>query len=356
MSVKLRKRTNLDGTTSLILDIYKNGKRSYEFLKNLQLPSGNSLVDRQTKKENLELAKKIVIARAHQLDANDYDVATDQAKKIIVLDWMKAYAKTYKKADIRVIEGVIAKFSTFLTEKKIYGLLMKEFTESIALQFRDKLKKECKGEGAKSYYSRFRKIVKQAYRDKFLAKNPCEFIEPPSGEAFEKDVLTAAELQLIAKTQTEAPEVKRSFLFCTQTGLRWIDAKKLTWSSINLSEHKMKFTQSKTGKVVQIPLNSTAITLLGKEQGKKMLVFELPSANGCNKSLKALVKRAKVDKEITWHCGRHSFGTNLIYNKTDIFTASQLLGHASLAHTKRYVRASNEMNQKAVDSLPKINL
>ena len=163
-------------------------------------------------------------------------------------------------------------------------------------------------------------------------------------------------MQLIAKTATEAPEVKRSFLFCTQTGLRWIDAKKLTWGAISLAEHKMKFTQSKTGKVVQIPLNSTAIALLGNEHGKKELVFNLPSANGCNKSLKALIKRSKVEKTITWHCGRHSFGTNLIYNKTDIFTASQLLGHASLAHAKRYVRASNEMNQKAVDNLPKINL
>jgi hypothetical protein len=62
----------LDGTTSLILDIYKNGKRSYEFLKNLQLPAGNSPFDRQTKKENLELAKKIAVARAHQLHATEY--------------------------------------------------------------------------------------------------------------------------------------------------------------------------------------------------------------------------------------------------------------------------------------------
>jgi integrase/recombinase XerD len=356
MSVKLRKRENLDGTTSLILDIYDNGKRTYEFLKNLRLPAGNSLVDRQTKKEALELAKKIVVARAHQLDAHDYDVATEQAKKINVVDWMKAYAKSYKKADIRVIDGVIGKFSSFLTEKKLVGLLMKDLTESLALQFRDKLKRECRGEGAKSYYSRFRKIIKQAYRDKLLVKNPCEFIDPPAGQAAEKDVLTADELQVLARTVTEAPEVKRAFLFCTQTGLRWIDVKKLTWSAIHLAERKMKFTQSKTGKAVQVPLNSTAIALLGKEKSKKELVFDLPTANGCNKSLKGLVQRAKIAKSITWHCGRHSFGTSLIYNKTDIFTASQLLVHASLAHTKRYVRASQEMNQKAVDSLPKINL
>jgi integrase/recombinase XerD len=42
MSVILRKRKNSDGTTSLLLDIYHNGKRQYEFLKELKLckPAG----------------------------------------------------------------------------------------------------------------------------------------------------------------------------------------------------------------------------------------------------------------------------------------------------------------------------
>jgi integrase/recombinase XerD len=356
MSVKLRKRKNADGSTTLLLDVYKDGKRSYEFLKDLKLPAGNNMVDRQTRKEHLETAQRIERARATELSENDYNLANDKSKRVLVLGWMKAYAKSYSKADIRVIEGVVKKFSTFLTDQKLSGLLMKDFTESVALQFRDKLKKDCQGEGARSYYSRFRKIVKQAYRDKLLTKNPCEFIDPPQGEAKVKDILKFEELQLIAKTETEAPEVKRAFIFSSVTGLRWIDVKRLTWGSINLTEHTMKVVQSKTKKIVIIPLNSTALQLLGTEQEKKQLVFDLPSANGCNKSLKALVKRAKIEKSITWHCGRHAFGTNLIHNGTDIYTTSQLLGHASLTHTKRYVRASSEMNQKAVDNLPKISL
>jgi integrase/recombinase XerD len=37
MSVVLRKRKNADGTTSLRLDIYRNGQRTIEILKHLQL-------------------------------------------------------------------------------------------------------------------------------------------------------------------------------------------------------------------------------------------------------------------------------------------------------------------------------
>ena len=66
MSVTLRKRKNTDGTTSLLLDIYHNGMRKCEFLKELKLAKPSSLNDRQKNKENLELAEKIALKRAHR--------------------------------------------------------------------------------------------------------------------------------------------------------------------------------------------------------------------------------------------------------------------------------------------------
>ncbi len=356
MSVKLRKRANKDGSTSLVLDIYHEGKRSYEFLSQLKLPAGSSPVDRQAKKENLELAKKIAIARAQELQANDYNVATDHAKNVIVIQWMNAYAKSYAKADVRVITSVINNFSRFLAEKKLSGLVMKDFSESIAQQFRDRLKEDCIGEGAKSYYNRFRKVVKQAYRDKLLQRNPCEFVKPPTGQAAEKDILTPEELQLLANTLTQAPEVKRAYLFCCLTGLRFCDVKALTWGALNIEERKMKLQQLKTDKEVKVPLNSSAINILGEVGKVGDLVFQLGSANGCNKSLQAMVDRAKIKKKITWHTGRHYCGTTLTRTGSGLMTVMHVLGQSSLQMAKRYVKASEEMNQVAVDNLPAIIL
>jgi integrase/recombinase XerD len=124
---------------------------------------------------------------------------------------MKGYLKDYKKKDNRMISAVVTKFSKFLAEKKQSKLLMKEFKTSIAEEFRDKLQDESKGEGRKSYFNRFRKIVSEAYKQKLLFKNPCENVDPPEGKAGEKDILTSEELQLIAQTPTNAPEVKRAF-------------------------------------------------------------------------------------------------------------------------------------------------
>jgi site-specific recombinase XerD len=68
------------------------------------------------------------------------------------------------------------------------------------------------------------------------------------------------------------------------------------------------------------------------------------------------MERAEIDKKITWHCARHSFGTNLLVHGADVFVTSKLLGHTSLKHTQRYVRAAEEMKRDALNKLPEIKL
>jgi integrase len=148
-------------------------------------------------------------------------------------------------------------------------------------------------------------------------------------------------------TPTESNEVRRAFLFSCITGLRWIDVNALKWENIN--GKMMTVRQSKTGEDVGITLNDSAIKLLGEPGNGK--VFDLPSANGANKTLKAWIKRAKINKAITWHNARHSFGTNLIFNDVDILTTSKLLGHTSMRHTMRYVDVARQMKETATDKL-----
>ena len=89
MSVKLRKRKNSDGTISLYLDIYEAGKRDYEFLNHLKLQKPSNPADRQSNKENFQLAEKIAVKRAHELAAGDYSIVTDAGKKTLVIEWIQ---------------------------------------------------------------------------------------------------------------------------------------------------------------------------------------------------------------------------------------------------------------------------
>ena len=115
---------------------------------------------------------------------------------------------------------------------------------------------------------------------------------------------------------------------------------------------KVKVLQLKTKEDVTIDLNLSAITLLGQRGGMEESVFKLPSHTGCLKSLKNWKEAAGIEKNITWHCGRHSFAVNLLYFNNDIKTVSSLLGHKRLRHTEKYTRAVSELKEKAVNSLP----
>lgn len=352
MSVKLRKRKNANGTTSLRLDIFHNGERKIETLKHLQLVKPSTLLDREHNKEKLQQAEEITIARSAELQANDYSMITDAGKKTIVVNWMQDYIDHYKKKDLRNMQGVLNKFKTYLKEEKKSGLTFGNLSPLLIEDFMEYLESICKGEGASSYYNRFKKMVKLAYRKNLLRANPIDSVEKKlNGKAKKKDILTLAELKVLSGTPTESGEVRRAFLFSCVTGLRWIDVKNLKWNNINLTEKQMNITQSKTGEDVSIPLNNTAITLLNEAGKNEDQVFALPTANGANKTVKAWVKRAGINKAITWHNARHSFGTNLIYNDVDVLTASKLLGHTSMKHTQRYVDSAKEMKQKATDKI-----
>jgi integrase/recombinase XerD len=353
MSVTLRKKKNKSGSTSLYLDIYHNGKRDYEFLT-MRLTKVTTPADREANRETLELAKKIALKRSQELSANDYDIATDDGKTTIIAKWMQAYIDKYKKKDKRNLQGALNRFKDFLIEDEKDGMTFGRLTETIISDYQDYLKEHNKGEGAASYFNRFKKMMKQAKRDKLILNNPAEDVKTKSGKAKKRDVLTIEEIQLLANTPTEGIEVKRAALFSCVTGYAWVDVKTLKWEHVNLqSGYMVKMREKNDGEVdpVYINLNDTAKQLLGAPGKPNDFVFDLPTANGCNKTVKLWVKRAEIQKKITWHNFRHSFGTNLIFLGTDVITASELLGHTSLKHTQRYVRAANEMKQRATDKL-----
>ena len=68
------------------------------------------------------------------------------------------------------------------------------------------------------------------------------------------------------------------------------------------------------------------------------------------------VARAGIEKHITWHCARHSCGTNLLSNGANIKTVASILGHSGLSHTEKYTRAVDSLKQAAIDSMPPLNL
>lgn len=358
--VKLRQKKTSETRTSLFLDWFDgNGKRVKEYIGLFLVSTPKNPIERQSNKDTLFYAELKRAERENQLFKGEVQEIMEQkaVKNKSFIAYLESYVLEYDKKDLRVMKAVLLHFKNFAPPH----ITTKEITEKLCTEFKDYLEKNLNGESPSTYFARFKKITRQAKRDKLFRDNPTEDIKNvKTDSSVTKDVLTIEELQLLAKTHCGNEEVKRAFMFCCNSGLRFVDAKALTWK--NIQGNILKVEQAKTkdkakdGGMVEVTLNKTAMTLLGTPKGKEEEVFTLPSHNSTVKSLNHWVNRAGIDKHITFHCARHTFGTLLAYYEGDILTISKLLGHTSLKHTAKYIRTSNEMKEKLTNALPEIEL
>ncbi|HAZ02839.1 MAG: hypothetical protein A2W90_17000 [Bacteroidetes bacterium GWF2_42_66] len=361
-NVVLREKVLTTGSISLYLDIYRDGVRSYEFLKLYINDKARTPIERQTNKETLELAEKIRTQRESELNHSKHGFISPIKKSTLYINYVASYLNSYSKKDIRMIKGATERFRNFLSEKmpgvNINNLKLSHIDKQMMVSFVEYLKTNSTGEGGQSYFKRFKKILKNAVDTDLISKSPANGVEYKAVEGLRKDILSNDEIALLAKTPMQNPNIKKAFIFSCCTGLRFCDVKELRYSDIDFATNKMTINQQKTGKPVIVDLNSTAKNIIGEPGDPKALVFDLPTHEGCVKTIQAWVKRAGIEKHITWHCARHSFAVNLLTSdeRPDIKTVSSTLGHTSLKHTEKYTRVIDELKKKAVNALPDYEL
>ena len=116
-------------------------------------------------------------------------------------------------------------------------------------QFVAYLQSRSVGEGAKSIFQRFKKVIHYAIDHDVMLKDPCKGATcKVDGQILRKDVLSPEEIQrLIAcHYDNENPNVRRAFIFCLYCGLRFCDVKDLTYKNIDYANKLLKFEQNKT--------------------------------------------------------------------------------------------------------------
>ncbi|MFA6335162.1 MAG: site-specific integrase [Bacteroidales bacterium] len=381
---KLRQRKLADGRNSLYLEYYlgynriideQTGKVSIKHIRNkenlnLYLTPARTPSERQKNSETLSLANKIRYEREQELLEDRKGYRLKKGYSVNFLDYFNSYIDKYTKKDIRNIRGSLERFKSFLAEH--YPALKDYITpnnidKDMMIAFVDYLKQHSKGVGAWSYYQRFKKVVNHATEHGIFKKSPCTGVSCKTDDtSLRKDVLSVEEMQQLITTtyNGQSDQIRRAFIFCLYTGIRFCDVKCLRYSNVDFSNKLLRFEQDKTKghsgqSIVTIPMKEDLLFLIGEppknEEGQpdtNALLFLLPSHNACLKSLSHWTTRAGITKHITWHCARHSFAVNILNNGANIKTVSSLLGHSSLKHTEKYTRAVDELKKEAVDSLP----
>lgn len=327
--------------------------------------------ERAHNKETLELAKRIRFEREQQLIA-DVEGYRLKRQEVNWHDYYQAYINNYSKKDYRCMRLAFKRFRDFLRDTPKYQkyehfMRPDQLTKDLITDFTEYLKTRSVGEGARTLFARFKKVCIYAVEHEVLRKNPCTGISIKIDEMqLKKDVLSMEEVkQLMATHYTgENPTIRRAFIFSLYSGLRWCDVRDLTFANVDYSNRLLKFEQNKTkghsaNSSVIIPLTDNLIRLIGQPQSpdqRSERVFDLPSYDTSLTTLKRWVKRAGIDKHISWHCARHSFAVNILNNGANVKTVASLLGHSGLRYVEVYTRAVDSLKQAAIESLPAIEL
>ncbi len=399
---RLEQRVMADGRISLYLEyylgrqsdpvldeagepvLYESGKmagtpkykvkhiRSKESLNLFLVANPKTPFDRNQNRETLQLAKKIRFEKEQELLEKREGFRLKKDRQIDFLQYFQTYIDNYTKKDVRMLRIALQRFKDFLNDTPEYtrfakGIKPEQMDKDMMIAFTEYLQSRSIGEGAKSIYQRFKKVIKYAIDHDDMTKNPCNGVSIKiDDQILRKDVLSLDEERKLISTHYngENPNIRRAFILCLYCGLRFCDVKDLTFVNVDYSNRLLKFEQNKTkghsaNSGVVIPLNDGLLKLIGEptdEQSKDSLIFPLPSYEMCSKAVKRWVKRAGIEKHISWHCARHSFAVNILNEGANIKTVASLLGHSGLKHTEKYTRAVDELKQKAINSLPELDI
>jgi integrase len=209
--------------------------------------------------------------------------------------------------------------------------------------------------GRENKHKNLRAVILDMIRHDINIKNPYPKFKIPKAKIRET-YLELNELVALKKLlpQFEAFSTQRMsmqmFLLACYTGLRISDILDLKWSHIDWENQRINKKQIKTKDSVTIVIEPWAKAILlefsnsKKNVGTDRPVFDNPvTANTVNLHLKEFAKMAGINKTITCHVARHTFGTLQILAGTDILTVKTLLGHSKIASTMVYFNDSKKL-------------
>lgn len=357
--VRLRTKKLADGSQSLYLDIYRFGKRTYEYLKLYLIPETDNNARRQNQ-ATMNAANAIKSKRIIELTNGEAGIETKE--RVYLLDWMNTYkenqAKRGKK-DGYQIDITIRILKDYAGER----MLMDQIDKTFCQNYLDYLQAEYRSRGKRvsnytlhTYYRVLNGALNAAVRAEIIKSNPftkiskSEKIRLPESK---RSYMTIEEVRALIATPMKNETVKQAYLFSCFCGLRISDIIGLRWKDVfvDRGQYRLAVSMQKTKEPIYLPLSPEALKWM-PERGDKMAedhVFDLPSLTMINVLLKPWAKAAGIDKRFSFHTARHTFATMMLTLGADLYTTSKLLGHADVKMTQVYAKIVNQKKDNAVN-------
>lgn len=370
--IKIRLKSLADGNKSIYLDIYWKGVRKYEYLKLYLIPETNP-INKEQNKETMAVAERIKAERIKAIQGHgiqDWDSVKQGA--MLLTAWIKKYCEggvTTKKSSLHCRVEMLHTVEKYLDENKKTFITLEEVDADFCRGYVKFLRnfpnshiihgepRPISQNTSSRYLGMFSTCMNNAVRQGIIRNNPVreleprERIQPKDGT---KEYLTIEELRTLMATDSYRPEIKQAFIFACFTGLRLSDMYRISpmhiFKTPDGKGEYIDMEMKKTEKPVIIPLSEEAKRWLPDPKGFNVPFFDIPTTGTViGRALRKWAEALGIDKHLSFHCSRHTFGTMMLTLGADLFTTSKLMGHSNIQTTEIYAKIVDKKKEEAIN-------
>lgn len=379
MKVEIKERKLAGGNRTLYLEYYETGFRKRENLHLYLLPddaAGAKKHNQATYNKAREIqAERILNPPKFEKEEVEKE---EQDKELTWLAWCDQYLKwsescgnckkmiAHKKVVRKRIAAYLRRIHKMemplsdVGHDEIVGLF-----DYMRNTYRNK--KQIKNDGGKLadytlllFEETVKAIFNKALREGLITFNPVHSLnklERFHAPDKHREYLTPEELTRFLAVEAESENeraVQLAFGLSAMTALRLGDMQHLRWCDIKMMDGvpTISIIQRKTKRPVVVPLNEMAQSLLPPrtDDNPESLVLHLvKKSDNVSKYVRRLKDKAGIEKDLTYHCSRHTTASLAISAGADISAVKDIMGHGSITSTEVYAKVALEKKIEAVN-------
>ncbi len=204
----------------------------------------------------------------------------------------------------------------------------------------------------------------------FSGRNPVKGVRLPKQDNTRMSILDEDEADLLLTTAVAMPYSEDDphlwhdlFLAGLHTGARAGELCPLPLEACGT--HEIVILDTKTGRNRILPVDNALRPILERRRAEAKTPYLFPAKDSgplrvdvASHAFRRIAKAAGMNAgvtdrrlRITFHSLRHTFATWLLVEGVDLYTVQQLLGHASIKTTERYLKPAQALRQRAASSL-----
>ena len=191
-----------------------------------------------------------------------------------------------------------------------------------------------------------------------IMDNPCRKVQKlPENNQRTRHLSFDEEDRLFEKLRGTREYLRPIVTVAIYAGPRRGELLKLQWSDVDFHLNTINFKQTKSNKDRSVPMEpivGDALSELHESASGSEYVFVNPGTRTryteVKKSIASACREAGIN-DFRFHDLRHTFGTRLADAGVDVVKIKELMGHASIVTTMRYIHATDQGKRGAITVL-----